>query len=38
MDNEIRIGRDLLKRYEVQISQIRTQREVTALSSEIDQT
>ncbi len=37
-ESEIRVGRDLRKRYESQVSLIRTQREVTALSSQMDQT
>jgi len=38
MEQEIKVGRDLLKRYEGQISLMRTQREVSALSTQIDQT
>ncbi len=38
LEQEIKIGKDLLKRYESQISLMRTQREVSAISTQIDQT
>lgn len=38
LEQEIKVGRDLLKRYEGQVSLMRTQREVAALSTQIDQT
>jgi predicted nucleic acid-binding Zn-ribbon protein len=38
LEQEIKVGHDLLKRYEGQISLMRTQREVSAISSQIDQT
>lgn len=38
LEQEIKVGRDLLRRYEGQVSLMRTQREVAALSTQIDQT